>query len=185
MKMHFLSQVDKLLVPVQAQRCEYVFGIFTWCFCSCCMLACAKKAEKAQFGRSASYTARHKPPSACSCALRLAVWSQWSSCTVTSPSEATEPAQAYPHVTGGYCSEWQVANASTLFGMPVIVAERSKAPKWRLQACGCSQLTCAQWCLLAATRCYTLRLALGWFYRQSYRWSSNRLRIVDVASTVI
>ncbi len=64
--MHFLSQADKLLVSTQAQKCEYVFEIFSWCFCSCCVLACAKKAEKAHFGGSTSHTARHKPPSGCS-----------------------------------------------------------------------------------------------------------------------
>ncbi len=63
LKAHFLSQADKLLASAQAQKCKYVLGIFTCCFCSCCVLACAKKAEKAHFGGSTSYTGRHKPPS--------------------------------------------------------------------------------------------------------------------------
>ncbi len=57
LKMHFLSQVDKLMALAQAQKCEYVLGIFTCCFCSCCKLACAKKAEKVQFGRARKHGA--------------------------------------------------------------------------------------------------------------------------------
>ncbi len=49
--MHFLSQADKLLDSAQAQKCEYVLGIFTCCFYFCCVLACAKTAEKSSFWR--------------------------------------------------------------------------------------------------------------------------------------
>ncbi len=57
-KMRFLSQADKLLVSTHADKCEYVFEKFPWCVCSCCMLTCAKKAERVQFGGSVSQTVR-------------------------------------------------------------------------------------------------------------------------------
>ncbi len=46
MEMHFLSQADKLLASTQAQKCKFMFIIIPWCYFSCCLLACAKKAEK-------------------------------------------------------------------------------------------------------------------------------------------
>ncbi len=77
--MHFLSQADNLLVSTQAQKCKFMFKMFPWCDCSCCMFVGPKKAEKAQSGWSVSYrdkkrsgkTARRCcPPSDILCGVR-------------------------------------------------------------------------------------------------------------------
>ncbi len=61
LKMHFLSQADMLLVSTQARKCECGLRIFICCFCSCCMLACAKKAEKVPFGWSVAEEEKMNP----------------------------------------------------------------------------------------------------------------------------
>ncbi len=85
MKMNsFLSQADKLLVSAQAQKCRYVFEIFPCCFCFCCILTCAKKAEKAQFGGSVAQShdkpSTHERPSTVQCVGRCGAKAHVSSC---------------------------------------------------------------------------------------------------------